>query len=101
MLYCHYDELSLEDVRGPSWRGDNKIWTWQDDPADVAEDHIYLGGLWLSICDRVDRPLAASQKATNLRDQLQDHGNLSGACQKVIVCLYIILPSYNMYLITF
>ena len=30
-----------------------------------------------------------------------DHGNLSGACQKVIECLYIILPSYNMYLITF
>ena len=41
-----------------------------DDPADVAEDYIYLGGLWLSICDQVDQPLAASQKATNLRDQL-------------------------------
>ena len=41
-----------------------------------------------------------SRQATNLRE-LRDHGNLAGACQKVIECLYIILPSFNMYLITF
>ena len=36
------------------------------------------------------------------RDTLRrDSGNLAGACQKVIECLCIILPSYNTYLITF
>ena len=49
--------------------------------------------------ERVPAPwdLGEPAKARNLRD----YGNLSGACQKVIECLYIILPSYNTYLITF
>ena len=43
-----------------------------------------------------------SQQATNLGRPRSWHlVRCISACQKVIECLYIILPSYNMYLITF
>jgi len=56
-----------------------------------SESHVFK----LCLCYQTEE--RETQKATNLRD----YGNLAGACHKVIECLYIILPSYNMYLITF
>ena len=45
---------------------------------------------------RLPENLGETPKARNLRD----YGNLSGACQKVIECLYTILSSSNEYWIT-
>ena len=51
--------------------------------------------------ERVPSPWESRGDAKSKARNLRDYGNLSGACQNVIECLYIILPSYNTYLITF